>query len=67
MATVTSMGKQTGHKETIQHHYNNDDLLQGKTPTSQSALKMNNRCLMQPDRHEFKGQTNSSRKHINNG
>ena len=51
MATVTSMGKQTGQKGTIQHHYNNDDLLQGKTPTSQSALKMNNRCLMQPDTH----------------
>ena len=34
MATVTSMGKQTGQKGTIQHHYNNDDLLQGKTPTS---------------------------------
>ena len=30
MATVTSTGKQTGHKGTIQHHYNNDDLLQGK-------------------------------------
>ena len=27
---------------------------------------MNNRCLMQPDRHEFNGQTNSSKKHINN-
>ena len=45
---------------------NNDDLLQGKTFTSLSTLKINNKCLMQPDRHEFKGQTNSSRKHINN-
>ena len=35
IATVTSMGKQTGQKGTIQHHYNNDDLLQGKSPTSQ--------------------------------
>ena len=66
MGTVTSMGKQTGQKGTIQHHYNNDDILQGKTPPSQSTLKMNNKCLMQPNRHEFKGQTNSSRKHINN-
>ena len=66
MATVTSTGKQTGQKGTIQHHYNNDDLLQGKTPTSQSTLKMNNRCLMQPERQEFKGQTNWSKKHINN-
>ena len=67
MATVTSTGKQTGQKGTIQHHYNNDDLLQDKTPTSQSTLKMTYRCLMmQPDRLEFKGQTNSSRKHINN-
>ena len=66
MATVTSTGKQTGQKGTIQHHYNNDDLLQGKTPSSQSTLKMNNRCLMQPDRHEFKGQTNSNRKEMNN-
>ena len=66
MATLTSTGKQTGHKGTIQHHYNNDELLQGKTPTSQSSLKMYDRCLMQPDRHECKGQSNSSRKHINN-
>ena len=66
MATVTSMGKQTGQKGTIQHHYNNDDLLEGKTPTSLSTLKMNNKCFMKTNRHEFKGQTNSSRKHINN-
>ena len=58
MATVTSTGKQNGQKGTIQHHYNNDDLLQGKTHTSLSTLKMNNRCLMQPNRNEFKGQTN---------
>ena len=60
------MGKQNGQKGTIQHHHNNEDLLQGKTPTSLSTLKMNNNCLMQTNRHEFKGQTNSSRKHINN-
>ena len=45
MATVTSMGKQNGQKRTIQHHYNNEDLLQGKSPTSLSSLKMNNKCL----------------------
>ena len=60
------MGKQNGQKGTIQHQYNNDDLVQGKTPTSVSTLKMNNKCLMQPNMHEFKGQTNSSEKHINN-
>ena len=66
MATVTSIGKQNGQKGTIQHHYNNDHLLEGKTPTSLSTLKINNKCLIQPNNHEFKGQTNSSRKHINN-
>ena len=30
IATVTSMGKQIRQKGTIQHHYNNDDLLEGK-------------------------------------
>ena len=39
METVTSTGKQNGQKGTIQHHYNNDDLFQGKTPTSQSTFK----------------------------
>ena len=66
VATVTSMGKQNGQKGTIQHHCNNDYLLQGKTSTSLSTIKMNNKCSMQPNRQEFKGQTNSSRKHINN-
>ena len=45
MATVTSMGKQNGQKGSIQHHYNNDDLLKGETPTSHSTLKMNNKCF----------------------
>ena len=61
-----SMGKQNGQKGTIQHHCNNEDLLQGKTPTSLSTLKMNNKCLMRTNRHKFKGQIDSSRKHINN-
>ena len=65
MATVTSMGKQNRQKS-IQHNYNNDDILQGKTHTSLSALKMNDKHLLQPNRHEFKGQTNSSGKHVNN-
>ena len=46
---------------------NNDNLLQSKTPTSLSTLKMNNKCSMKTNWHAFKGQTNSSRKHINNG
>ena len=66
MATVTSTGKQNGQKGTIQHHYNNDDLLQGKSDTSLSTLKMNNKCLMQPNRREFNCQTSLIRKHINN-
>ena len=47
IATVTSICKQNIQKGTIQHNYNNDDLLQGKTPTSLSTLKINNKCLMQ--------------------
>ena len=41
-----SVGKQNGQKGTIQHNYNNDDLLQGKNTKSLSTFKMNNKCLM---------------------
>ena len=43
LANETSNGKENEQNRTIQHNYNNDDLLQYKTPTSLSTLEINNK------------------------